>query len=515
MPARLGQAQRPGGGGTRHLPPHDVRDAGQLVLRRLLQARGDRVGVGTAARRLQAARRADVRHGLRGFGGGRRAVRRGGLRLLEAVPSRGPYHPREQARQFLGDGRDGALRSLLRDSFRPAGRGGDRRPSGPRDGQCGPSAGDRDMEPGLHAVQPQGQRFARGAAGAQCRYGHGLRAPLHDSAGQEVQLRYGRFPAYHRPHRGPFGQALRPGREVRRGHARHGRPPARHRLLDRRRAVALERQGGLRHPPHSAPRRALRLHLPRLHGAHAVPARRGAGGADGRAVPRTEGPADAHREGHRGGGVLLPAHAGYGYQPARRRHRAHEARGPRADFGPGCLRALRHVRFPDRPHGADRPRAGGRRGPGGLRGGVAGPEGAFAQRRGRLDRRLGGAAAHPRECLYGLRYADRRGPHRALPPRRVEGPHDLPAGIRPHAVLRQFGRPDRRRGVYRERRRAHRDRFDRKGERAHHPYRRRAPRESRGLFPCRRGCREAAVGGQQPYGDAPDARRPAAGARHA
>ena len=43
--------------------------------------RGDRVGVGAAARRLQAARRADVRHRLRGFGGGRRAVRRGGLRL--------------------------------------------------------------------------------------------------------------------------------------------------------------------------------------------------------------------------------------------------------------------------------------------------------------------------------------------------------------------------------------------------------------------------------------------------
>ena len=60
-------------------------------------------------------------------------------------------------------------------------------------------------------------------AGAQRRYGHGLRAPLHDSAGQEVQLRHGRFPAHHRPHRGPFGQALRSGREVRRGHARHGR----------------------------------------------------------------------------------------------------------------------------------------------------------------------------------------------------------------------------------------------------------------------------------------------------
>ena len=104
MSARLGQAQRPGGGRPRHLSPYDVRNAGQLVLRRLLQEGGDRVGLGVAARRLRAARRADVRHGVRGFGRGRRAVRPGGLRLLEAVPSRRPHHPRQQARQLLGDG---------------------------------------------------------------------------------------------------------------------------------------------------------------------------------------------------------------------------------------------------------------------------------------------------------------------------------------------------------------------------------------------------------------------------
>ena len=98
MPARFGQAQRPGGGGSRHLPPHHVRDAGQLVLRRLFQEGGHRVGLGVAARRLRTACRADIRHRLRGFGGGRRAFRPGGLRLLEAFPARGPHHPRQQAR---------------------------------------------------------------------------------------------------------------------------------------------------------------------------------------------------------------------------------------------------------------------------------------------------------------------------------------------------------------------------------------------------------------------------------
>ena len=48
-----------------------------------------------------------VSPGVRRLRGGRRAVRPGGLRLLAPVPARGPYHPRQQARQFLGDGRDG------------------------------------------------------------------------------------------------------------------------------------------------------------------------------------------------------------------------------------------------------------------------------------------------------------------------------------------------------------------------------------------------------------------------
>ena len=46
VPARGRQAQRLRGGRAHAAPPHAVRDARQLELRRLLQARGDPLGVG-------------------------------------------------------------------------------------------------------------------------------------------------------------------------------------------------------------------------------------------------------------------------------------------------------------------------------------------------------------------------------------------------------------------------------------------------------------------------------------
>ena len=98
----------------------------------------------------------------------------------------------------------------------------------------------------------------------------------------------------------------------------------------------------------------------------------------------------------------------------------------------------------DRPHGADRPRAGRRRGPGGLRGGVAGREGAFAQRRVTAascrPTTLGEPffRAHPRVSLRGDdTLTDERPIIRiarltAASCRRAARPTD--AGIRPHAV---------------------------------------------------------------------------------
>ena len=63
---RRRQAQRPRRRRQGHLPPHVLRDARQLVLRRLLQEGSDRLGVGAAHRRLEARPDAAARHRLRG-----------------------------------------------------------------------------------------------------------------------------------------------------------------------------------------------------------------------------------------------------------------------------------------------------------------------------------------------------------------------------------------------------------------------------------------------------------------
>ena len=55
LPARRRQAQRPGLGRLHGPPPHLLRDARQLVVRRLLQARGHRLGLGAADRGLRPA----------------------------------------------------------------------------------------------------------------------------------------------------------------------------------------------------------------------------------------------------------------------------------------------------------------------------------------------------------------------------------------------------------------------------------------------------------------------------
>ena len=150
------QAQRPRQRRLHRPPPHLLRDARQLLVRRLLQGTRDPLRLGAPDPRLRPAEGPAPRHRLP-----RR--RRGGRALEEGRgPPRRAHHPHRHLRQFLDDGPDRPLRPLLGDLLRP--RPGDpRRPAGqPRRGRRPVR---RDLEPRLHAV-----RAARGRRPAtRCR----------------------------------------------------------------------------------------------------------------------------------------------------------------------------------------------------------------------------------------------------------------------------------------------------------------------------------------------------------
>ena len=152
MRARRRQAQRPRQRRLHRPPPHLLRDARQLLVRRLLQGTGDPLRLGALDPRLRPAEGAAPRHRLP-----RR--RRGGRALEEGRgPPRRAHHPHRHLRQFLDDGPDRPLRPVLGDLLRP--RPGDPRwPAGqPRRGRRPVR---RDLEPRLHAV-----RAARGRVAA-------------------------------------------------------------------------------------------------------------------------------------------------------------------------------------------------------------------------------------------------------------------------------------------------------------------------------------------------------------
>ena len=129
--ARRRQAQRPRERRPHRAAPHVLRDAGQLLLRRLLQEGSDRLRLGAAHAGPRPAQGPPEGHDLQGRG--RRAARRGGARLLARARERGPHPGAGREGQLLGHGRDGALRPLLRDPLLPGrraalrgGRGGPR-----------------------------------------------------------------------------------------------------------------------------------------------------------------------------------------------------------------------------------------------------------------------------------------------------------------------------------------------------------------------------------------------------
>ncbi len=88
------QAQRPRRRRQGHLSPHLLRDARQLVVRRLLQEGSDPLGLGAADGGVGPRQDPAARDRLRGELGRRRAARRRGVRILEDADRHRPdAHP--------------------------------------------------------------------------------------------------------------------------------------------------------------------------------------------------------------------------------------------------------------------------------------------------------------------------------------------------------------------------------------------------------------------------------------
>ena len=207
------QAQRPRAGGPHQAAPHLLRDAGQLLLRRLLQARRDRVrlGVRRPARRISASpptgcasrcttpttRRArywrEIVGAARTTGSTGWATRTTSGRW--ATPARAGRARRSSSISSGGGRAIGAAASHPAGRVRAAGRGG----SVPR-----------DLEPRLHAVRPLGRRHADAAAQAVGGHRRGARADRGGDAGRGRQLPHRRLPAADRPGGRAGGPPVRP-----------------------------------------------------------------------------------------------------------------------------------------------------------------------------------------------------------------------------------------------------------------------------------------------------------------
>ncbi len=115
--ARQRQAQRPRQRRAVAPPSHVLRDARQLLVRRLLQERRAPVRVAAADRRLEAA--GGPAGGVDLQGRGRHSPRRRGVRHLAIARRAGGSHPRARRRgQLLADGRHRSVRPVLGDLLR-------------------------------------------------------------------------------------------------------------------------------------------------------------------------------------------------------------------------------------------------------------------------------------------------------------------------------------------------------------------------------------------------------------
>ncbi len=444
LPARRRQAQRPRERRLHGAASHVFRDARQLVVRRLLQARRDPLRVGAADQDLRPAAREAVGHRLH--------RRRRGLRHLDEGDRRARRtrraHRRQQGRQIrerqlLADGRHRPVRTVLGDLLRP------------RSGSVGRAAGiagrrrrplHRDLESRVHAVRPADERGGKSpdpAAEAVRRHRDGARAAGGGIAARPLELR---DRSLCRADQGGRARDAhdRPRQSVAQGH-RRSHP--RLRIPDRRRRDSEQRRPRLRaapdHPPRDPPR------LPAGTEAAVLPqAGRGSRRANGRCVSGAHERQSARRAGAgRGRGALRRNARERDENPERRAGRARED-GRQDARRRNRVHALRHVRLsarPDRRH-LPQPWRDGRRG--GFRSRDERAARPGARRVGVQD----GRAARVRRAEDGVpRLRDvvrRRTRGRAVQGRRQSRCADdgraRDRGARPHAVLRGVGRAGRR-----------------------------------------------------------------------
>ena len=169
------QAQRPRRRGPGHLPPHVLRDAGELVLRRLLQEGGHRVGLGAGDGGLEVPDEPPLRHGLQPAAKATPAISTRRLGIIgrscseQRASIRRSHRQRQQEGQLLDDGRHRPLRPLLRVACGPDARTGD---TAGRLVNQGSRRVHRNLEPRLHPVQCQPGRHLHPA----CRQSTSIRA---------------------------------------------------------------------------------------------------------------------------------------------------------------------------------------------------------------------------------------------------------------------------------------------------------------------------------------------------
>ena len=236
-----------------HAARHVLPDERQLLVRRLLQGRRDRVRLGAghrlAGRRLLRVRpRQGLGHRLRGRRRGRQALAQG-----RRAP-RAPHPAPRQEGQLLAHRAAGAGRAVLGDLHRPRCAV---RPRGRPGGRRGPVPG--DLEPGLHAVRDRGREVQGGLPDRRRpaieehrhRDGPGAHRVPAPGGGQPLRDRRG-LPGDHGG-AGGLRQAVRRGPRRRRADARGRGPRALRADAHRRRRDPVERGARVRAAPPAAP----------------------------------------------------------------------------------------------------------------------------------------------------------------------------------------------------------------------------------------------------------------------